>query len=506
MQILIYTRRRTPPRPASLAYPYVSLYQDNWDDYGNRCRFIATLHFADDEEVELGALRIASRDEGFRVDDPPKVLAQLPPLSASLGESIAYYRRLRDLRAPIRRRYLTLMRDIVAKPARRDRIQNAHLWEKSFMREAASRHALKRGGYYLKTQFEEAEPPNFRFIMTLPGASGPHRLDLDFRTHNDLPNRTILLIGRNGTGKTRALATIAARVMPPQVFKRGALDDIPEAEILPDIEISRLIAISYNAFDEFPLPRPANERGPRVEGVAYRSRGSYKYCGLRGEDGEISAGEIGQMLNEALEPVVQGDRMDILRKVLSTLLNPAIALALTAEEDDIRDAAARALSAGQRLVAAIFSNIVGFIEEGSLLLIDEPETNLHPGLLSTFVAALNETLVEFDSYAVVASHSPILLQQVPSRFVRHFTRDSTDKPRIRRLDFESFGEDLGELTRKVLGLADPERDFTTVLDRLFETRGNAEAVAGLFDHPLGVPAMAHLYALAEYGEEPGDGP
>lgn len=504
VQILIYQRRRTVPSRPDLAYPYVSLYQDNWDDYGWKCRFLATLHLSEHEEVDLGPMRIAARDEAFRGRDLPTVIERLPPLSASLGESVAYYRRLRSLRPAIRRAYLLLMRDIVAKPERRQRIRNEELWEDCFMREASSRHAFRRGGYYIGAPFEQAEAPNFQFVMNLPGATGPHELDLDFTQHHGLPNRTILLIGRNGTGKTRALAALAANVMPPQVFNSATLLDMPDAIVKPDIAISRLIAISYNAFDEFPLPRQAGERAPRIDGVAYKSRGSYKYCGLRSENGAINADEVGQMLRQALEPVVQSDRIEILHDVLSTLLNPETAKALTSDDDDLRDTSVRALSAGQRLVVSIFSNIIGFIEDESLLLIDEPETNLHPGLLSTFVAALNETLEEYDSYAIVASHSPILLQQVPSRYVRHFIRDNTDRPRIRSLNFESFGEDIGELTRRVLGLADPERDFTNVLDRLYLEQRSVDGVADLFDHPLGVPALAHLYALEDDAQTDGD--
>ncbi|MBO9707148.1 MAG: ATP-binding protein [Caulobacter sp.] len=495
MQILVFHRRRTVPQLENIRYPYISLFQDNWDDFGWRCRFVATLHRSEEEEVDLGPLRIAANNDQFRVDDPPALLEELPPRSASLGESVAYYRALRALPAGLRRRYLNTMRDIVARPVRRERIRDQNLWNKCFMRESSSRHALDRGGYYIGAHFEQAEPPNFSFEMRLPGASGPHQLNLDFSQHNDLPNRTILLIGRNGTGKTRTLAGLAAGLMPAKVFSDGSIEKMPRASVEPEITLSRLIAVSYNAFDEFPLPRPAGEKAPRIGGVAYKSRGSYKYCGLRNADGAITTNEIGQMLNQALEPVVGSDRVVALHDALSTLLNPDIASALTDLDDEVREEAVQSLSAGQRLIVSIFSNIVGFIEEKSLLLIDEPETNLHPGLLSTFVAALNETLVEFDSYAIVASHSPILLQQVPARYVRHFTRNSVDRPRVRALDFESFGEDLGELSRRALGLADPERDYTNVLDRLFEIHGSAEAVAGLFDYPLGAPAMAHLYGL-----------
>lgn len=499
MQFLIY-RARSEPVLKGLTYPYVSLYQDAWDDFGWKCRFLATLHRSKDESVDLGAVRIAVRDKGFRGGDLPELLEKLPANAASLGESIAYYRRIGELPDTLRRKYLSAVRDIVAKPKRRERITSEKLWDDCFMREASSRHALKRGGVYVGGAHEEIEPPVFRFEMKLKGAAGPHVIDFDFSTHDGLPNRTVLLIGRNGTGKTRALSSLAGTVMPPQVFTDETRKKMPKAEIDPPPDLSRVITISYNAFDEFPLPsEPA--RAPRLGGVSYRSRASYKYCGLRTPEGTINADEVGRMLGEALQPVAESGREDVLQRVLSTLLDPARAESLSSGDEEVREEAVRALSAGQRLVAAIFSNIIGFIEEGSLLLIDEPETNLHPGLLTTFIAALNQTLREFDSYAVVATHSPILLQQIPSRYVRVFTRDNTDRPRISTPDFESFGEDLGELTRRVLGLADPETDFTHVLDRLFEKHGSAEAVQALFPYPLGVPAQMHLYGLEEEPED-----
>jgi hypothetical protein len=118
--------------------------------------------------------------------------------------------------------------------------------------------------------------------------------------------------------------------------------------------------------------------------------------------------------------------------------------------------------------------------------------------------ALDDVLNEYDSYAIVATHSPILLQQIPSHFVRVFTRED-DYPRIHQPRFETFGEDLGELSRRSLGLTDQERDFTDVLDRLFQTYGSAERVEALFAGPLGIPARAYLYALEDDAAQEADG-
>jgi energy-coupling factor transporter ATP-binding protein EcfA2 len=471
----------------------VVLYQDNWDDFGNKCRFIATLWLSDSKSLALGGVRIAVGDQQYRVKDLPRTLNKLPDAAISLGESIAYYRKLKHgTTAKIRREYLSAMGDIVVRRSRAKPLEGTQIWRDSFMRELSSRHALDRGGYYVGGKVVEMEPPSFRFSMQLPNAIGQHVVNLDFAGSSGLPHRTMLFIGRNGTGKTRALANLAYALMPPQVFRKEIVDNPPEVELDPEPTISRVIAISYNAFDEFPLPaKPAG--APRLVGADYSSRLSYKYCGLRTPDGTINAGEISTMLDEALEPVASSEREDVLQRVLSTLLDAERAKELCDDAEE-RAAAVGALSAGQRLVAAIFCNIVGFIEERSVLLIDEPETNLHPGLLSSVIAAIEDVLHEFDSYAIVATHSPILLQQVPSKYVRVFTRIN-DVPGVLNLSVESFGEDLGELSRLALGLADPERDFTDVLARLHEDFGSAKAVEKLFDMPLGIPARAFLYGL-----------
>jgi hypothetical protein len=53
-----------------------------------------------------------------------------------------------------------------------------------------------------------------------------------------------------------------------------------------------------------------------------------------------------------------------------------------AADKTYRDQLFGRLSAGQRFIIAVAADVVGFIEERSILLFDEPETHLHPGLLS----------------------------------------------------------------------------------------------------------------------------
>ena len=112
------------------------------------------------------------------------------------------------------------------------------------MRVASSRHAWKRGGVYLDTAHEVVDPPVFTFRMELPGAARAHEVEFDFSEDNDLPNRTLLLIGRNGTGKTRALSALAYIAMPDQVFTKETRRSMPPMTVEPKPEFSWVIAIS----------------------------------------------------------------------------------------------------------------------------------------------------------------------------------------------------------------------------------------------------------------------
>ena len=59
---------------------------------------------------------------------------------------------------------------------------------------------------------------------------------------------------------------------------------------------------------------------------------------------------------------------------------------------------------------------------------------------------------------------------------------------------ETFGEDLGELTRRVLDLAEPERDYHSILDRLMEDH-TAEEIEILFERGMPLPVQIYLESL-----------
>ncbi|MGJ3561935.1 AAA family ATPase [Streptomyces sp. INA 01156] len=81
------------------------------------------------------------------------------------------------------------------------------------------------------------------------------------------------------------------------------------------------------------------------------------------------------------------------------------------------------LSSGHAVVLLMMTRLFEVVGERTLVLIDEPETHLHPPLLSALTSALSALLSDRNGMAVVATHSPVVLQEVPAscvwKMIRH---------------------------------------------------------------------------------------
>jgi predicted ATP-dependent endonuclease of OLD family len=139
--------------------------------------------------------------------------------------------------------------------------------------------------------------------------------------------------------------------------------------------------------------------------------------------------------------------------------------------------------------------LVELVDERTLVLLDEPEGHLHPPLLSAFIRALSDLLVRRNGVAVVATHSPVVLQEVPQSCAWKLRRSGrvsvAERPSI-----ETFGENVGILTREVFGFEVTKSGFHRMLDNAVNQRGlGYDAVVEHFGGQLGAEARAIVQAL-----------
>jgi hypothetical protein len=272
---------------------------------------------------------------------------------------------------------------------------------------------------------------------------------------------------------------------------------------------ANLVSVSFSAFDEFePLPVRQN----KASGL------QYSYIGLK--EAESSAGEPGTPLwsraGLAMEFVNsvkicrQGARIDrwlralrmleadpIFADVQADIAELAQGTGPDGEDDNLKSRASgvfRRLSSGHKIVLLTVTRLVETVEERSLVLLDEPEAHLHPPLLSAFIRALSDLLINRNGVAIIATHSPVVLQEVPKSCVWKVRRTGqavvAERPEI-----ETFGENVGVLTRDVFGLEVTQSGFHKLISDAVDEAHLYDDVVEHFDGHLGGEALAIARAL-----------
>ena len=95
----------------------------------------------------------------------------------------------------------------------------------------------------------------------------------------------------------------------------------------------------------------------------------------------------------------------------------------------------------------------------------------------------------------LATHSPVVIQEIPSTRVIKFEREGNFTSAT-SLDQESFGENISELTRQVFETVEVSNFYKKTLKNLAKNRSFDE-VSKLFDDRLSMHAAAYLASLYE---------
>ena len=108
------------------------------------------------------------------------------------------------------------------------------------------------------------------------------------------------------------------------------------------------------------------------------------------------------------------------------------------------------------------------IDKESIILFDEPELHLHPNAIANVMRMFNKILEEFNSYAIIATHSPIILQEIPSNNIIVLERID-NQPFVRRPEIECFGENISLITRDIFDVTSKESYYQAFF---FKNEGN----------------------------------
>jgi predicted ATPase len=472
---------------------------DNWDDYGNKVTFDLLWISAEGSQNTVGKVKILQGVEEkadwtvcSRSDPPDRFKDDIGFDFISLGQSERYYARMFDIFGEDAQRILIALRDIAVRPGLAGRFETSTAFRNGMMRENVARRSRRFGSAWSRGE-EPVETPSFSYICQLSGDEQAFRVDFDFHAADILPGRVLGIIGRNAVGKTRFLAQLSADLAQMRQVSAETIE-VRKARFPDDQPLfTRVLAVSYSAFDRF--------RRPSI----YDESSSYIYCGIRDEKGNLSQTGL-QRTFRANKRRVRAllrdhDWIGHIAKILGeTSELSEVDLRKEINNDEDESELLGRLSSGQAILCHFVTGLLAWLEPESLVLFDEPETHLHPNAVANLFAVMTEILYSHKSYAVVATHSPIVIQEIPSKRVVVFTREE-GVTYAEALQFESFGESVAELTEHVFKTQEAENPYRETLDAI-ASRMSLEDALGLFTNRLGMNAKAYLLArYARKGEQ-----
>lgn len=485
------------------------LLVDNWDDWFKYNTMYSLVVFDEDgNRHAIGGVKIGQfgMENGQRRADIPDSFDQLDEIFFSLGQDDSYYVDLNELGPDLRDRILIGLRDIARDGNLFERALNEDVTGLSLLR-SVSRSTVK--GQYSRLAYGGARLTRYEFQYKAPkwpkSRVDPVELTFAVEPESMPPTSIHVLIGRNGVGKTHLLHHMARALVDAKAGIPEVGEFISETEdIISDSIFSNVVSVTFSAFDPF---QPLSERRDKSKGTHYSYIG-LKHIGttLEGKPlGPKSPGQLSAEFGKSALLCSKGARAKRWRRALQMLeadpiFNSADVAGLAGvdvEGDELKKMGRdifRNLSSGHKIVLLTMTRLVETVEERTLVLLDEPEAHLHPPLLSAFVRALSDLLIDRNGVAIIATHSPVVLQEVPARCVWKIRRNGR-VVNAERPDIETFGENVGVLTREAFGLEVTQTGFHKILQDVIDNKTDFRAVIRQFGGELGGEARSIARAL-----------
>jgi len=478
------------------------LVKDDWDDWFQfETLFKLVIKDNESKNHTIGDVKIGQFEmvEQQRTPDIPGSFGELDERFFSLGQDDSYYERLNDFDDELRDLVLRALRDVAV---------DISLFELA-LEESVTKISLLRfvqpltvRGQFHRLASGGARLSRYEFTYETPKRSGNPSVLLSFKVEpeSNPPTNIHVLIGRNGVGKTHIMNNMTrALVENGSSSKRyGVFTSDQSGSGL----FANLVSVSFSAFDQFEL---ISEKKDKTAGMPYSYVGLRRTSNRGGEKGTPKSPDmLAREFADSARNCLHGARKNRWLKALDMLEGDPIfksagirSLAENEDSDVLRKQGAYLfdkLSSGHKIILLTLTRLVETVEERTLVLLDEPEGHLHPPLFAAFVRALSDLLVDRNGVAIIATHSPVVLQEVPKSCVWKVRRTGhlvvAERP-----EEETFGENVGILTREVFGLEVTKSGFHKLLQDAIEQEGSINSVLSYFENELGGEARAIIQAL-----------
>lgn len=445
----------------------IYLLKSNWDDFGYRTTF-SVLIYRDDDYIDIGSIKISFRDSSnfqcdenghsYIADSLEASFKKLPDEYISLGQDLSYYQKFDQ---HIGSEELKLLNDIVINKQYDELLisENHNAFQQSLNR-FFSRDTYNQVLKFLKGKkiFETYKFEIYNYKnSTMTFVVDPESI---------LPTNVHAIIGSNGVGKTKLLESIV-NSYNKDIHSNLSLNSIDSN--FENSEFERLLFITTSIFSKLNRLDEVSENDYKFNYVNFNSnRDEFIHYVTNSIIGCKSKGRE-RLLILSLDKISINQSLKATTSQLKEIFYNWHFRQIEINEVEIKNIV-DSLSSGNMMTLYIIANLVQLVQQKALILIDEPETHMHPTLLSAIIGVINKIAKDYNAMVIIATHSPVVLQEIPKNCVWKIFETKIERPII-----NTFGENVGIITRDVYGLESQKSGFVdfiqnTNLNELIEVQ------------------------------------
>ncbi|MGF1727828.1 ATP-dependent nuclease [Photobacterium nomapromontoriensis] len=475
----------------------VLLWADDssWNDFGYKIHCVCRLiNPQDDRPFEIRMLigffepESVGLDERFKnINYKSTSLMDMLPLINSLEvkeelDKLGFFTMLPDMQAyrtavsslgsEVLEQVLSVTNDVVLHKDKRtswfDHAINTEVFTLGFMRNSEAFFAFSNADSILGgVEDEKFDGISQKLTLkySLEGFENTHEINLDYEQSGYIPKRINILIGKNGLGKSQALKSFcrAALRYPDNSISLTA-GDKNERPL-----INRLLAIATPGETQNTFP---GER--RTTQKLYYRRLSLTRNGrakatksinemlvqLARSDDLIGTSSRWELFIEAISKVLPVNNIAVQTRNKKYIqlyklhhgggeqasLERWASIDKSSDPKILLSKELHSMSSGQLTFFKFAVLCCLYIENGSFVLLDEPETHMHPNMISDFVELLDSLLEETGSQALIATHSAYFVREV-SRDQVHVFSDENNRVSIVSPRLRTFGADVESISQ-----------------------------------------------------------
>ena len=444
---------------------FVLAFNDDWKDFFYKTMF--TLYFYDNDKQRhrIGNTKIMCRGKWNTFEALKDSFdGRLGKEYCSLAEKPSYYSKLYSLfkGSNIVNELLICLRDCAYNHTLYEFFCEDDCFKHSLLREDSSRQAVWEAHFLLSGQdklaaysFDVHFAPDY-----LNGAYTDWHVPVYYDAQPFM--RTIGLIGDNGVGKTQMLKILIS-------------DLINDGAPVASYPLFRsCLAISSTPFDGYDSI------------TAERLRIPYEHFSIEQNAGVTIDSIVSSIETIKQRPLIHNKPMIRLYKdAVDELLGEQVSGFLTCNKEkrgfeldkEYLSELIPIMSSGQLQILNLLSFIHAHIHLSSLLVIDEPEVHMHPQSIVSFMKMLGTILYRFRSFAVIATHSPLVVREMVGQNVYLMRLLDGGIPNVAKVSFETFGADATELYRNIFNFDERLSSFYQYVKLLADKKSYEQVIA-----------------------------